>query len=254
MWTPDVYEGAPAPVTGFVATASKGAVVALLLRFFGGIGGQGQPPLWIVFAVIAIASMFLGNLLALMQKNVKRILAYSSISHMGYVLVAFLAGGNEAVTFYLVGYFAATLCAFGVISALSTGERDADDLEDYRGLFWRRPYLAAVFTAALLSLAGMPLTAGFVAKFYVLSAGAQAGLWALMIVLVINSVIGLFYYLRILGAMIARPEQNISLMRGPLPALSLAAGVVLAALALATIWIGVWPETVLRVIQKAGMG
>jgi NADH-quinone oxidoreductase subunit N len=118
MWTPDVYEGAPAPVTAFVATVSKGAVFALLLRYFGRPDFPLESPLFTVFSIIAVASMFLGNLLALLQNNVKRILAYSSIAHLGYLLVAFLAGGDlvvTAVTFYLVAYFVATLAAFGVI-------------------------------------------------------------------------------------------------------------------------------------------
>ena len=138
-------------------------------------------PVFLVFSIIAIASMTVGNLLALLQNNVKRILAYSSIAHLGYVLVAFLAGGAraaEAVTFYLVAYFITTLGAFGVVSVLSNGERDADSIEDYRGLFWRRPLLAGVFTLMLLSLAGIPLTAGFVAKFFLVAAGASSALWA----------------------------------------------------------------------------
>jgi NADH-quinone oxidoreductase subunit N len=142
MWTPDVYEGAPAPVTAFVATVSKGGMVALLLRYFYETGAYRLHPVFVVFSIIAIASMIAGNLLALLQKNVKRILAYSSIAHLGYILVAFLAGGNraaEAVTFYLVAYFITTLGAFGVVTVLSNGDRDADSLEDYEGLFWRRP-------------------------------------------------------------------------------------------------------------------
>src|SRR5579864_9130923 len=190
MWTPDVYEGAPAPVTAFVATVSKGAMFALLLRYFNRSGfSHGLAPVVLVFSIIAIASMFAGNLLALLQNNVKRILAYSSIAHMGYLLVAFQVGGPmgaSAVIFYLVAYFATTLGAFGIVTVLSGKNGEADTLEDYEGLAWRRPWIAALFTAMLLSLAGIPLTAGFVGKFYVLAAGAGSGLWWLLVIMVVN--------------------------------------------------------------------
>ena len=131
MWTPDVYEGAPAPVTAYVATVSKGAVFALLLRFLLPVSSDQSSTLFLALAAVAIASMIAGNLLALRQDNVKRILAYSSIAHLGYLLVAFLASGERAgvaAGFYLIAYFATTLAAFGVITVLSTGDRDADRL------------------------------------------------------------------------------------------------------------------------------
>jgi NADH-quinone oxidoreductase subunit N len=140
---------------------------ALLLRFFYSSAGHDLAPVFIVFTIIAIASMIVGNLLALLQNNVKRILAYSSIAHLGYLLVAFQAAGDlgpTAVTFYLVSYFVTTMGAFGVVTVLSDSSSEAEDMEDYRGLFWRRPALAAVFTAMLLSLAGIPITAGFIGK------------------------------------------------------------------------------------------
>ena len=162
MWTPDVYEGAPAPVTAFIATASKGAVFALVLRYFTMVDIHAYAPLVAIFTVIAIASMFAGNLLALFQTNVKRVLAYSSISHLGYLLVTVLASGplaSIAAAFYLTAYFITTLGAFGVVIVLSAPDRDADRMEDYTGLAWRRPWLAGVFTLMLFSLAGIPLTA-----------------------------------------------------------------------------------------------
>ncbi len=248
LWTPDVYEGAPAPVTAFVATVSKGAIFALLLRYFYGSGAYGARPLLLVFSVIAIASMIGGNVLALLQDNVKRILAYSSIAHMGYLLVAFLAGGTlavEAVSFYLVAYFVTTIGAFGVIAALSTGEAEAERLEDYRGLLWRRPVLASVFTLMLLSLAGIPATAGFLGKFYVVAAGASSAIWALVIVLVLSSVIGLFYYLRIVSVMCTRSEGVAAF----LPRVSATGGLLFAALVGLLVWFGVYPEPLLRLIQ-----
>jgi NADH-quinone oxidoreductase subunit N len=250
LWTPDVYQGAPAPVTAYIATVSKGAMFALLLRFFHSFGARELlPPVSLIFSIIAIASMFTGNILALMQTNVKRVLAYSSIAHLGYVLVAFqMSGplGPQAVTFYLVAYFVTILGAFGVITVLSTGQREAADIEDYRGLFWRRPALAAVFTAMLLSLAGIPVTAGFLGKFYIIAAGASATSWALIVILVITSAIGLFYYLRIVVIMYAQPAEG-RLPDAPLaPASSLTLGILTVLL----VWFGVLPGALLDVIRK----
>ena len=249
LWTPDVYEGAPAPVTAFIATVSKGAIFALLLRYFYSSGAQSIRPVFVVFAIVAIASMIVGNLLALLQNNVKRILAYSSIAHMGYLLVAFEAGGSmasRAIAFYLVAYFITTLGAFGVISVLSDNQRDADDLADYRGLFWRRPVLAAIFTVMLLSLAGIPLTAGFLAKFYVVAAGVSGAAWVLVFILVTSSVIGLFYYLRVLATMYARTTEVF-----PASTLFRPAGVVLIALTVLLVWFGVYPATLLNLVMTA---
>jgi len=256
LWAPDVYEGAPAPVTALIATTSKGAVFALLVRYFMLIDTFVATPLILIFTVLAIASMFVGNLLGLLQHNVKRILAYSSISHMGYLLVAFLASGRlavTAITFYITAYFITTLGAFGTITVLSDRMRDADTLEDYRGLAWRRPWLAALFTAMLLSLAGIPLTAGFVGKFFLLTAGVSANLWLLVIILVINSAIGLFYYLRIVLTMYLAPEGQ-EAAGTPVPPrpqpLPLAAGIVLGALVLLLVWFGVYPAQLIDLIDQ----
>ncbi len=250
LWTPDVYQGSPAPATAFVATVSKGAVFALLLRYFTRIDIHAYQSLVLVFALIAIASMLVGNLLALLQNNVKRILAYSSIAHLGYLLVAFLASGQLAATaaaFYFISYFVTTLGAFGVITVLSSDERDADDIEDYRGLYRRHPWLAGILTAMLLSLAGIPLTAGFVGKFLLVAAGVSTAMWALVVVLVIASAIGLFYYLRIIVALYASPEPE----GAPLvsPSLSVIGSLVLAALTLLLIWLGIYPAPLIQLIQ-----
>ena len=253
MWTPDVYEGAPAPVTAFVATVSKGGMFAVLLRYFTQSGMGQFAPLLLVFSIIAIASMFTGNLLALFENNVKRILAYSSIAHMGYLLVALEVGGAlgaNAVVFYLMAYFVMTLGAFAVVTLLSGQERDADQLEDYLGLFWRRPGIALSFTAMLLSLAGIPLTAGFLGKFYIIAAGAAEGAWALILILVITSTIGLFYYLRIVTAMYQRPAEG-ALALEPLPLRAPAAILVLAVLLVVLVWLGVYPTALVNVIQSA---
>jgi len=253
MWTPDVYEGAPAPVTAFVATVSKGGMFALLLRYFHQSGAHTFAPVFLMFSIIAVASMFAGNLLALLQNNVKRILAYSSIAQMGYLLVAFQIGGpigTSAAAFYLVAYFVMTLGAFAVVTVLSERERDADLLDDYRGLFWRRPALALVFTAMLLSLAGIPLTAGFLGKFYIVAAGASAGAWALIVILVITSTIGLFYYLRVVVVLYQQPATS-DRAHEPIPRQASAATLVLAALTVILVWLGVYPTPLLRVIQAA---
>src|SRR5208283_4169116 len=247
LWIPDVYQGAPAPVSAFVATTSKTALVGLLLRYLAP-GTRQSPAVFFLFAVIAIASMFAGNLLALRQNNVKRILAYSSIAHFGYILVAFLAAtamAAGAVAFYLVAYTVTILTAFGVITVLSTSEADADDLEDYRGLFWQRPVLASVFTAALLSLAGIPATMGFVGKFYVLASGADASAWPLIIVLALTSVIGLFYYLRVVVALFSAVPERPSSLQG----LGWSSAFVLGGLAVLLIWFGVYPAPLLNLIR-----
>ena len=247
LWTPDVYEGAPAPVSAFVATTSKTALVALLLRFLTA-GTQQSPAVFFVFSVIAIASMCAGNLLALRQNNVKRVLAYSSIAHFGYILVAFLAGTTMAagaVAFYLVAYTVTILAAFGIVTVLSNSEDDAADLEEYRGLFWRRPVLAIVFTAVLLSLAGIPATMGFVGKFYILASGVNAAAWPLILVLVLTSVIGLFYYLRIVVTLFSEvPEHPFSVQR-----LGWGTAFVLGGLAVLLIGFGVYPAPLLNLIR-----
>jgi NADH-quinone oxidoreductase subunit N len=250
LWTPDVYEGAPAPVTAFIATASKGAVFALVLRYFTLIDIHTHPSLFAIFTIIAVASMFTGNLLALFQANVKRILAYSSISHLGYLLVTMLASGPlaaAAAAFYLTAYFITTLGAFGVVTALSGPDRDADRIDDYQGLALRRPWLAGVFTVMLFSLAGIPLTAGFVGKFYIIAAGAGAALWMVVIIMIVNSVIGLFYYLRIIVAMFSASGKG-----SEIPVRHSRSGsAILAALAILLIWLGVYPGPTIEIIRNA---
>ena len=256
LWTPDVYQGAPAPVTAFIASASKGAMFAILLRFFYESGSRDLHSIYLIFAIIAIASMIAGNLLALLQNNVKRILAYSSIAHLGYLLVAFEAGGimgAAAGTFYLTAYMVTTLGAFGVITVLSSSDRDAEDIEDYRGLFWRRPVLATVFTAMLFSLAGIPLTAGFLGKFYTVAAATNSSIWVLIFVLVVASAIGLFYYLRVVVAMFST-ERVPGLPERTLPAVPAMGGLSLAALSFVLIWLGVYPHVILNAIRAAMSG
>lgn len=253
IWTPDVYQGAPAPVSGFLATVSKGAVFALLLRYCTGLDFYAYATLTVLITTIAVASMIVGNFLALLQNNVKRILAYSSIAHIGYLLVAFMAGGKlagVAVGYYLAAYFVTTLGAFGVVTVLSSGRQDADGLDDYRGLAWRRPWLAGVFTAMLLSLAGIPLTAGFVGKFYLITAGITSMLWLMVAVLIVTSVVGLFYYLRVVVAMYSAVAPVRAADVEPSSEPSWTAGLVLTILTGLLIALGVYPAPILRVIER----
>jgi NADH-quinone oxidoreductase subunit N len=225
----------------------------LLVRFFTQVNGYHYPSLVLIFTVIAVASMLAGNLLALRQQNVKRILAYSSIAHLGYLLVAFLAGnqmGTEAVSFYLVTYFITSLGAFGIIVMLSDNERDAEMLDDYRGLFWRRPWTAAAFSAMLLSLAGIPLTAGFVGKFYIIAAGVNTQLWFLVVMLAINSVIGLYYYIQIIAVMFDQSPVVIVPSQRLHPSAYLVGGATLAILTLLLIGLGVYPTGIMQTIKS----
>ncbi|PTU78281.1 NADH-quinone oxidoreductase subunit NuoN [Pseudomonas indoloxydans] len=257
LWTPDVYEGAPAPVAAFLATASKVAVFAVLLRLY-----QISPAMsggWLsdLLTLIAIASILFGNLLALLQNNLKRLLGYSSIAHFGYLLVALVASKGlavEAVGVYLATYVLTSLGAFGVITLMSTpySGRDADALYEYRGLFWRRPYLTAVLTVMMLSLAGIPLTAGFIGKFYVIAAGVEAQLWWLLGAMVLGSAIGVFYYLRVMVTLFMR-EPNMHRHDAPFDWSQRAGGIMLLVVALLAFIIGVYPQPLLELVQHAGL-
>ena len=257
LWTPDVYEGAPAPVAAFLATASKVAVFAVLLRLY-----QISPATaggWLneLLTLIAIASILFGNLLALLQNNLKRLLGYSSIAHFGYLLVALVASQGlavEAIGVYLATYVLTSLGAFGVITLMSTpySGRDADALYEYRGLFWRRPYLTAVLTVMMLSLAGIPLTAGFIGKFYVIAAGVEAQLWWLLGAMVLGSAIGVFYYLRVMVTLFMR-EPNLHRHDAPFDWGQRAGGIMLLVVALLAFIIGVYPQPLLELVQHAGL-
>lgn len=252
MWAPDVFEGASAPVAAFVATVSKGAVFALLVRCFSWVGAYPDSSIFTIFSSIGIASMFIGNLGALGQKNIKRLLAYSSVAHTGYLLVAFLAGGSlsaEAVTYYLAVYFAAALGAFGVIIVLSGRDCEADDIDDFSGLAWRRPWIALVFTVMLFSMAGIPITAGFIGKFYIIAAGVGSDLRLLVGGLIINSAIGLYYYLRIVNAMFTRTAGEGP--SAPSSRLPIAGSIVTAVLAILVVWLGVYPSLLMELIHKS---
>lgn len=246
MWTPDIYQGSPAPVATFIATVSKGAVVAALFRFFYAIRGFENHHFIQAITFVAVISMFIGNLLAIRQQNIKRILAYSSISNMGYLLVTLLIGSEEgiqAAVFYIISYIITTLGAFGVIALLSEQNHDAEMLKDFKGLYWKRPWIAVVFTLAVLSLAGIPLTTGFMAKFYIVFAGINSNLWVLVISLIINSVIGLYYYLRVVSTMFSTANDE------KFPAISLSGKIVLSFIAISIVLLGIFPQWLLQLIS-----
>lgn len=245
LWTPDVYQGGPGPAIAFLATASKLAVFVVLMRLVMEIPAFRGDWLPGLLAALAMVTMLAGNLLALLQSNLKRLLGYSSIAHFGYLLVALVVADGlalETAGVYLITYLVATLGAFGVVTLISspyTGD-DASALHHYRGLFWHRPYLAAVLTVTLLSLAGIPFTAGFIGKFYILMLGVEAERWWLVAAIVAGSVIGLYYYLRVMvtlylvePGMMRRDAPNDWGMR--------AGGLVVLGLALLVLLLGVYP-------------
>jgi NADH-quinone oxidoreductase subunit N len=250
VWTPDVYEGAPAPIVGFMSTAPKMAVFAVLLRILFASEGPGlmlgSRPVWFWWVWVAAAlSMTLGNLGALVQTNIKRLLAYSAIAHAGYLLIAFAAApqaGISAAMFYAASYTAMNVGAFIVVSHFANAGERYVTLEDYTGLGRRAPGLAAVLTIFLISLIGIPATGGFFAKFYVFSAALQANLVWLTLIAVVNSAIGAYYYLRIVVVMYMRDA------RGDVPVLHVSPGVKLslAISAVLTLYLGILPGRVLE--------
>ena len=256
MWTPDVYHGAPAPVSGYLATVSKGAVFAFVLRYVVSTEALSNEVLFTVVAMLAIFSIVFGNVLALLQTNIKRLLAYSSIGHVGYLLIALLAvvvladhkTGAEAAMVYLAGYFAMTLAAFGVVTVLSSGaaETDAENIDAYEGLFWRQPIAAAVLTVAMLSLAGIPLTVGFIAKFYLISAGIDGSLWLLVWALVLGSAIGIYYYLRVVLAM----TRTGAATQYPFAAQTPEGMSILVVLGIVLITFGIYPTPLIDVVRN----
>lgn len=251
VWTPDVYEGAPAPVVGFMSTAPKAAAFAVLLRVVFAINAPGR--FWFLWIAAAL-SMTLGNVGALVQTNVKRLLAYSSIAHAGYLLVAFAMTSSEsspmgisAAMFYTASYAAMNLGAFAVVSHFANAGERYVTLEDYEGLGKMSPVLAATLTFFLLSLIGIPITGGFLAKFYVFSAAVKANLIGLTLIGVVNSAVGAYYYLRIIVMMYMREARKTV----PVSPISFGLGTALVLSLAVTLYLGVSPEGVLQVTRQA---
>jgi NADH-quinone oxidoreductase subunit N len=259
VWTPDVYEGAPTPVTALFAAGPKAATFALLLRIFTTIHAATDFWFW-AFWILAVATMFVGNLGALVQTNVKRMLAYSSIAHAGYTLVAFAAvttmkldpetgaaPAYAAVLFYLLGYSLVKVGAFTIVSEIGGKGESYQTLDDFAGLGTRQPFAAAAMTLFLLSLLGMPITAGFFGKFYVFKAAINSKLIWLVVLMTINTAIGAYYYLRLIVVMYMREHK------GDVPAeaatsLSPTAAMVVVVAVLATLYLGLLPNHVLGIV------
>jgi len=264
VWTPDVYEGAPTPVTALFAAGPKAATFALLLRIFTTIHAATDFWFW-AFWILAVVTMFVGNLGALVQTNVKRMLAYSSIAHAGYTLVAFAAvttmkldpetgaaPAYAAVLFYLLGYSLVKVGAFTIVSEIGgQGERYLT-LDDFAGLGTRQPFAAAAMSLFLLSLLGLPITAGFFGKFYVFKAAINSKLIWLAVLMTVNSAIGAYYYLRVIVVMYMREHK------GDVPAdaaagLSPTAAMVVVVAALATLYLGLLPNHILGIVLSQNL-
>jgi NADH-quinone oxidoreductase subunit N len=214
MWTPDVYEGAPTPVTAFMSAATKAVALVLAMRLLV-TAFPAEEDLWtIAVAVIACVSLAWGNIAALVQRNLKRMLAYSSVSHAGFMLIAVAADselGAKALLFYLIPYSAASLGAFAVIAARERELGEQVTIENVGGMGWERPTLGVAMWVFMLAFAGLPLTGGFVGKFYVFAAAYESGLWWLVVAGVIATAISLYYYLAVIRAMYMRMPAELQL-------------------------------------------
>ena len=234
IWTPDAYDGAPTPVTAFMATGVKAAAFAAFIRVFA-VGLAGVYDNWSpILAWLALVTMFVANLIALTQGSLKRMLAYSSIAHAGYLLVALVSAnayGAAAFLFYLVVYTLMTTGAFAMVIVTSRGPTERTTLEDYAGMGWQQPFLAAIFSIFLLSLAGFPLTGGFIGKLYILRAALESGYVLLAVALVLASLISYFYYLRVIVVMYMRPAPSEQAHAGLLAAPPTKFAITLAAVA-----------------------
>jgi len=249
MWVPDAYEGAPTTITGYMSVISKAAAFAGFVRIFGSGLSSLAPGVSDVLWVLAIATMTLGNVAAIAQSNIKRMLAYSSIAHAGYVLVALTAAGSagySSVLFYALSYAFMTLGAFGVVTLLRRSDGEALEIVHYAGLAGRHPALAAAMAVFMVSLSGIPPTAGFFAKFYVFSAAVGAGYVDLAIIGVLNSLVSVYFYMRLVFLMYMKDETQ------PLESMaSLAGKIALAVCVLGTILIGVLPSGFARIAASS---
>jgi NADH-quinone oxidoreductase subunit N len=254
MWTPDVYEGAPSPSTAFMASAVKAAsfvaFLRVLLEGFSVLHGAWYPILW----WLAALTMIVGNLIALSQSNVKRMLAYSSIAHGGYLLVGLAAANASAaggVLFYLFVYTVMTVGSFGILMIVSQYGEERLQVEDYAGFGWDQPFLGVLFTIFLLALAGFPGTGGFMAKIFLLQGAAASGLWKLAILLALTTVVSYYYYLRLAWYMWMRPSPA-----GETPSywVPLSTRAALLGIAAALLFLGVFPGQLLESALLAVQG
>ena len=243
MWAPDVYQGAPTPVTAFMAVGPKAAAFAAFFRVFAEAFPEMSPSWEMLLSIIAVLSMFVGNLGAIMQTNIKRMLAFSSISHAGYILMAVIAKnslGASSLLFYMLAYAFTTFGIFGIVILLGRKGEENLEIENYSGLAYKHPIIALSMTVFLLSLAGLPPFAGFIAKFYIFSAAVQEGLITLVIIAVLNSAISFYYYLKVVVFMYMKePEAEFRISLTPLTLFVVFVGVI------ATVSLGIFPGSII---------
>lgn len=250
MWAPDVYQGAPTSVTALIATGSKAAVFAVLIRLVVAGLRTTQPDWSLLLWVLAAVTMTVGNVIAIAQSNVKRLLAYSSVAHAGYMLVGLVAGGvagASAVLYYLLAYTFTTVGAFGAVALCERAGEEAVEVRDYAGLGRRHPLLALALSLFLLSLVGIPPLAGFVGKFYVFGAAVQAGYVSLAVIAVLNAAVAAYYYLRVIVYMYMQEPEGVSAQLAP----SFAGGLALAIALVGIVLLGVRPGPFADLAQAA---
>lgn len=258
-WTPDVYAGAPSPMATFLATVAKVAMIALFIRYLLSSGLYSVDVVRTIITVFAVLSVLFGNLLALKQTNLKRILAYSSIAHFGYIMLAFVSVSVfslPSIGVYLISYVLTTIGAFGVVTLMSSpynNNSEAENLEDYRGLFWRRPILTATLTVMMLSLAGIPLTAGFIGKFMLIMSTVSTGQWFYAAMIIIGSGIGLYYYLRVMITLFQTPTEEQVTVDAPHHWGQTAGGIMVLASAAAVLVLGIYPDPMIQLAELAQM-
>jgi NADH-quinone oxidoreductase subunit N len=242
MWTPDVYQGAPIPVTAFMSVGTKAAAFAMIVRVFSGGLPHLSPEWQVLLAFVAATSMVVGNLMAIAQSSLKRLLAYSGVAQAGYILIGVIAGGKaglSAVLYYLFVYMFMNFGAFAVVTLLAGPEGDRDGFEDLEGLAQRSPVMAVLMSIFMLSLAGFPPTVGFFGKLFLFTAGVSSGFTWLVVLAVLMSVVSVFYYVRVLI-----PIWSPSARRDQLPA-SISSTSVIALSGVASVLLGVYPTTLL---------
>ncbi len=247
QWTPDVYEAAPMPITAYLATVVKVGAFIIALRLLHAGVSSASPLIVSAIVALALASMLGGSVLALRQTNLKRLLAYSSIANFGYLAVVLALPGVGAVRaagVFLVSYLVTSLGVFGVMTLVSSpmSRHDREDIDEYRALLWHRPYLAAILIVMLLSLAGIPLTAGFIGKLAVIGVGVQAAQWWLVGGVVVASAIGIYYYLRVINAVITNVDPGSERIAVAMTWVYKASAAMLLLATLATVWLGVYPQ------------
>ena len=246
LWTPDVYQGGPTPVIAFLATASKGAALAAFLILLRGVGLNF---LHVPLQALCFLSMAVGNLAALRQKNLKRMLAYSSVAQMGYVTLALLTGSSDgyaAVLLYIIVYTAMNIAAFGAIASLACSGQNMEEVADYRGIGYRRPFQGGILALSMLALAGIPPTAGFIGKFFIFYAAIRANEIPLAIFGILTAAVSVYFYLRVVVNLYMHPAEAASDPHQASPP----EAIVLAFAGAAILVLGVWPQPLLEMIDK----